>query len=181
MRAQTKDLALSGILGALTVVILCMGSLIPFATYICPVLASLAVAAAGEECSSRYAWSGFLVAALLGLLLAPDKEIAMLFAFLGWYPLLKPRLDRLRPGTLRVCAKLLLGASTLTVMYALLLFVLKLEDLVRECAETSRFLLTATLLLGCVTFLAYDRFLARLTVLYRRRRGRASTERGKRK
>ena len=170
MHTQTRSLALAGILSALAVTLLCLGSLIPFATYACQVLASLAVGAAGEECTPRCAWSCWAAAAALGLMLAPDKEVAMLFVFLGWYPLAKPRLDRLRPAAARAAAKLLLGGAAIFAMYALLIRVLRMEELVREYAETSAALLAATLVLGAVTFLIYDLWLTRLTQFYRRRK-----------
>jgi hypothetical protein len=170
MNPETRKLALAGIFSALAAAILCLGGVIPFATYACPVLASLAGGVVDEECGKKYGWSCFAVAAVLGLLLAPDKEIALLFAFLGWYPLLKPALDRLRPGALRVFAKLLICAAAVSMMYGLMLYVLHLEEIVREVASTSPALLAVTLALGMVTFLMYDVCLLRLTYLYRRRR-----------
>lgn len=170
MQNRTRELALSGTLCALAVALLCLGGIVPLATYCAPVLASAALLAAREECRASFAWACYVASAFLGLLLSPDKEAALLFAFLGYYPLLKPRFDALRPRALRVCAKLALCAAAVGAMYALILFVFRLEAVVREFAETAPALLWITGLLGVAVFLVYDLALERLTRLYQKRR-----------
>ena len=172
MHRQTREIALAGTLAALGAVLLCLGALVPLATYAAPVLASVAVLAAREECRAAAAFGCYAVSAALGLLLSPDREAALLYAFLGYYPLLKPRLDALRPRPLRALAKLLLFGAAVGAMYALLLFVFRLEAVAREIAESSPALLAATAALGAVVFFVYDLALARLTAAYRRRRTR---------
>ncbi len=170
MRARTKELALAGMLAALAAVLLCLGGIIPLATYAVPILASVAILIAREACRASYAAGCFVVSAALGLLLSPDKESALLFAFLGYYPLLKPQLDALRPRALRPLAKLLLFCAAVGAMYALLIFVFRLEAVVRELSETSPALLAATVALGVLVFVLYDLSLERLAMFYRRRR-----------
>ena len=170
MKRDTHRLALAAMLSALGAVLLCLGGILPLSTYACPVLASLAVAAAWEECGGKYGFGCYAVTAAIALLLSPDKEAAALFAFLGYYPLLKPRLDALRPAALRAAAKLALCAVAVGAMYALLIFLLRLEALTRELADTAPALLLATVALGLATFLVYDLALGRLTAVYRRRR-----------
>ena len=172
MHRETRELALAGTLAALGAVLLCLGGIVPLATYAAPVLASVAVLAAREECRASAAFGCYAVSAALGLLLSPDREAALLYAFLGYYPLLKPRLDALRPRPLRLGAKLLLCCAAVGAMYALLIFVFRLDAVVREAAETSPALLAATAALGVAVFLVYDLALERLTALYQKRKTR---------
>ena len=172
MRRETREIALAGMLAALGAVLLCLGTLVPLATYAAPVLASAAVLVAREECRAGPAFGCYVVSAALGLLLAADREAALLYAFLGYYPLLKPKLDALRARPLRAGAKLLLFCAAVGAMYALLIFVFRLEAVVREIAETSPALLAATAALGVVVFFVYDLALERLTTLYRKRKAR---------
>ena len=172
MRRETRELALAGMLAALGAVLLGLGGLVPLATYAAPVLASAAVLIAREECRAGPAFGCYAVSAALGLLLSPDREAALLYAFLGYYPLLKPRLDALRPRPLRALAKLLLCCAAVGAMYALLIFVFRSDAVVREAAETSPALLAATAALGAVVFFVYDLALERLTIVYRRRKPR---------
>lgn len=170
MRKETHELALASVLGALAVVLLCLGGIVPLATYAAPILASAALLVAREECRASYAWICYAASAALGLLLAPDKEAALLYAFLGYYPLLKPKLDALRPRPLRAAAKLLLALCAVGAMYALLLLVLRLDAVVQEFAATAPALLWATAALGIAVFFVYDLSLTRLTVLYHHKR-----------
>lgn len=172
MRRETRSLATAAMFSALGALFLCFGALIPLSTYVCPVLASLTVGVVDEECGRKYGWSCWAVTAALALTLSPDKEAALLFAFLGCYPLLRERFDALRPSVLRAGAKLSFCAVSVGAMYALLIFVFRLDAVVRELSSTAPALLIATVLLGLLTFLVYDLALRRLTALYRRRRGR---------
>lgn len=168
MERRTRELALAGMLAALAAALLCLGGVVPLATYAAPVLASTALLAAREECA--YPWGCYAVSALLGLVLAPDKEAALLYAFLGYYPLLKPCFDALRPRALRLAAKLGLCVCAVGSMYALLLFVFRLDALVREISESTPALLWATIALGVAVFFVYDLALERIGAYYRYRR-----------
>ena len=92
-RRQSRKAALCGMMAALTVVILCLGGMIPLATFACPILAMLCLIPAVCEYGPGTALILYGAASILALLLGPDKEIALLYAFLGWYPALRPRLD----------------------------------------------------------------------------------------
>lgn len=170
MNPTAKELALGGMFTALGVVLLCLGGVVPLALYACPILASAALLPVRERCSGRVAWSCYAAIAILGMLLGPDKEAASLFVFLGYYPLVKPRLDAIRSRVLRLSAKLLLAILAVGADYSFLLFVLHLNAVTQELAETAPAVLWATCALGLALFLLYDLTLARLTRLYRRRR-----------
>lgn len=173
MKQESRNLAFAGVFSALGALILCLGGIFPLSTYVCPILASIAVLAVGEECGKGYARSCYTVIAALAVLLSPDKEAALLFAFLGYYPLVRERLDMLRPAALRVGMKLAVCAISVGTMYLLLIYAFRLEAVVTELRSTSPALLAATAALGLVTFLLYDTALARLTALYRIRKKRA--------
>ncbi len=88
-------MAFAGMMSALSVTIMTLGSLIPVNTYLCPVLCMILGRVVLDRCGKRNAWSCYMATAILGLLLAPDREAAMVFAMLGYYPLVKPFFDRL--------------------------------------------------------------------------------------
>ena len=162
MKSTAKELALGGMFTALGVVFLCLGGIVPLALYACPILASAVLLPVRENCRRSVVWSCYAAIAVLGTLLGPDKESALLFVFLGYYPIVKP--------PLRLAAKLLLAIAAVGAEYAFLLFVLRLEAVVTELSSTAPALLWATAALGLALFLLYDLCLDRLTVLYRRRR-----------
>ena len=144
MKQQTRELALCGVFCALAAALLWMSGILPLATYGWPILASFTLLPVREECRRGYAWSCFAASAVLGLLLCANKEAALVFCFLGYYPLLKPQLDGILPRALRFPAKLLLCIAAMGTMYALILFVFQLPAVVQEFSETAPWLLWAT-------------------------------------
>ena len=105
-RSDTKRLALCGVLAALAVALMFFGGVVPFASIACPVLASLVLIPVYAETGKKWSAVWFLAVAVLAVLLAPEKESAVLFAFFGYYPMLRTFLTRLRPNALRWIAKL---------------------------------------------------------------------------
>lgn len=172
MKRSTKELALCGVMTALSVVLLCLGGVIPLAIYACPMLASCALLVLREMCRAQYAWCCWASVALLTLLLGPDKEAAALYLFLGYYPLLQPKLDAILRPALRWMAKLALAVVSVGTMYLVLLYVLGLTQVTEEFADTAPWLLWITAALGLVVFIVYDILLRRFAILWRRRRKR---------
>ena len=84
MRRKSRRMALCGIMVALAIVIMLMGGVIPLATFCCPVLASLTLIPVLMESGKKWTLMAYAATAALGLMLSPDKESALLFAFLGY-------------------------------------------------------------------------------------------------
>ena len=158
MRTQAKRMALGGVTAALAVVVMCLGTLIPVATYMVPMLLCLILGFLKPMLGVKYGIAWYLTAAILGLLMAPDKEAAALFAFLGYYPLVKPWLDK-KP--LAILWKILLFNIAILVMYWLLMHVFGMAALRQEFQELGTVMTVATIILGNVTFFLMDRLLGR--------------------
>ena len=170
---RSKKMALTGMLCALAVVVMLLGGLIPLATFCCPALAGLMLIPVFVECGEKLSWCAYAAIAALSLILCPDKEAALLLAFIGYYPILRWRLDQLRSGFVRVIAKLGVFNLAVAAMYALSILVLQMDQILREYQEMGLALTAACLLVGNVTLLLYDRLIAIMTALYvKRLRGR---------
>ena len=170
---RSKKMALTGMLCALAVVIMMLGGVIPLATFCCPALAGLMLIPVFVECGEKLSWCAYAAIAALSLILCPDKEAALLLAFIGYYPILRWRLDQLRSRLLRVVAKLGVFNLAVLAMYALSILVLQMDQILREYQEMGLALTVACLLVGNVTLLLYDRLIAIMTALYvNRLRGR---------
>lgn len=170
---KSRKMALTGMLCALAVVIMMLGGVIPLATFCCPALAGLMLIPVFVECGEKLSWCAYAAIAALSLILCPDKEAALLLAFIGYYPILRWRLDQLRSSLLRVVAKLGVFNLAVIAMYALSILVLQMDQILREYQEMGLALTVACLLVGNVTLLLYDRLIAIMTALYvNRLRGR---------
>lgn len=164
---SAKPVALGGMLAAAAVVIVGLGGLIPIATYVCPLLCMLILTVVLRICGSRIAWAWYVVVALLSLLLGPDKEAAAVFVFLGYYPIVKPKLDRRKLPWLW---KGLLFNSAVVIMYALLMHLFGMAQLAEEFTEMGTLTLVILLVLGNVTFVLLDKILDKFL---RRKKGRS--------
>ena len=149
------------------------GGLIPLATFCCPALAGLMLIPVFVECGEKLSWCAYAAIAALSLILCPDKEAALLLVFIGYYPILRWRLDQLRSRILRVVAKLGVFNLAVIAMYALSILVLHMDQILNEYREMGLVLTAVCLLVGNVTLLLYDRLIAVMTALYvNRLRGR---------
>lgn len=153
---RAKQMALGGVTAALAVVIMCMGGLIPLATYILPMICCVLLQLIMKSLGSRGGWAWFWAVCLLSLLLCPDKEAAAVYLFLGYYPLLKPAIDRRR---CQILLKLILFNTATFALYTLLIHLFGLTAISAEFREMGLWLTAATLILGNVCFFLLDRVL----------------------
>ena len=153
---QASSIALGGVMAALAIVILCLGTLIPVATFICPALCMMILRVVITKCGTRIGWAWYGAVAILGVLLAPDKEAAAVFVFLGYYPIVKPWLDKTKP---RWLWKALLFNAAIGIMYALLLKVFGMDELAEDYAELGTILTVVMLIMGNITFFLLDTLL----------------------
>ena len=156
-RNQIRAIALGGVFAALAVVIMCMGGLIPVATFVCPMLCMVMLSIVLKSCGQRMGWAWYIGVAILGTLLGPDKEAAAVFVFLGYYPILKPKLDRL---PVKWLWKGLLFNAAILLMYWLLMHLFGMDQIAAEFEEMGIAMMLVTLVLGNVTFFLLDRLLS---------------------
>ena len=145
-------------MAALAVVIMSLGGLIPSATFVCPMLCMLLLRFVLTLCPRRIGWAWYGAVAILGMLMSPDKEAAAVFVALGYYPILKPRLDKMKYG---VVLKFLLFNVVILLMYGVLIYVMGLAQIAAEFAEMGIIMAAVTLVLGNVTFYLLDDLLGR--------------------
>lgn len=162
MNSSAKKVALGGVFAALAVVIMFLGGMIPFATYVCSMLCALMLEIVRRSCGTRIAWAWYGAVAVLSLLLSPDKESAAVFVFQGFYPIIKPRIDACHVRVVRVVFKVLVFNVAILVMYAVLIHLFGMAALAAEFAEMGTVLLVVTLIMVNVTFFMLDSVLSKL-------------------
>ena len=153
---KASVMALGGVTAALAVVIMCLGGIIPLATYMIPVLCCVLLQLILPSIAS-YGWVWYAAVALLGLLLCPDKEAAAVFVFVGYYPILKPKFDSL---PLSLLWKALFFNAVILAMYQLLIHLFGMAQVASEFAELGIVMTLITLALGNLCFFLLDRLLA---------------------
>ena len=131
---KSKQMALSGLLCALALVLMVLASAIGVGTFIGPMLAMAMLLPILEE----YGWKTMLVAfaatAALGFLLVPEREMTFVYAAFGWYPVLRPQLNRIPGFLIQLILKALLGGIIIFLLYGVLLRVLGMATDLEETA-----------------------------------------------
>lgn len=166
-RRQSRKMALCGMMTALSAAVLSTGSFIPFATFAGPMLAMLCLLPILHDWGAKYALMVYAAAAVLALMLCADKELALFYAFLGWYPAVRPRLAPL-PRPVRILLKCAMFTLAMAVMYLLIIFLFQMEAVAEEFAGYSNLMLALLVVLGNTSFLLLDVLLLRMSILYAR-------------
>lgn len=161
---KSRRTALCGVLCALAAALLTLGGVVPAATFCAPMLAMAALLPVLEECGPKAAGAAWAAVSLLGLLLSPDRELALVYAAFGWYPILRPRIWRIPSRLLRLLAKLGIGGGMLLLLYG---FLLRLMGLTADLLSSAPWFNALLLVLGIAVFLLLDLCLKRLTDLWR--------------
>ena len=169
MNKHTRRIAVSGMMAALATAILLMGGVIPAATFAGPALAGLLLVPVYVEGGRRLALGAWIAVSALSLMLCADKEAALLFAFLGWYPAVKWRLDAWIEGWRAALLKLLMWNASAAAMAALIFYVVRMDQVLAEYREMSLAMLVAFAVLANVTMLLYDRLLGVMSIIYQRK------------
>ena len=159
---QTRFAALCGVMSALSIVILLLGSWLGIGMYASPLLAGLCLLLMRREAGTRGQLMVWLSVSLLSFMLIGDPEQnLMYFCLFGLYPIVYPLFQRLKKGFRLPCKLLFMNAVTLA---AELLVVCVLAP---ETMDAWMWIML--LVLGNVVFILYDRLLPVFDVLISRR------------
>lgn len=161
-KTPAAKISLGGMLAALALVIMNLVGMIPVATFVCPMFCMMILTLVIRFCGKRIGWAWYGAVSILSVLLAPDKEAAGIFVFLGYYPLLKPAFDRLKSGTF---LKLLFFNCVILLMYWLLINLFGLAQIGKEYRELGLLMTVFTLITGNLIFFMLDKILARLAIM----------------
>ena len=149
MREQSTKIAVCAMMAAQCVVLMVLGAALGIGMYLAPMLAGACLVPVGKKWGTRYQLMLWAAISLLCLMLVSDVEENLMFlGFFGWYPALRPVLERVRKG-LRLALKVLIFNGAVVSLEALIMLVLVPED-------TGWILPVILLLVGNLTFLLYD-------------------------
>jgi len=168
-RTASMKMAFCGLITALSVALMLAGGMIPIATYCVPMAAGLFLLPVLIEFGKKSAWTTFAATSLIAILLGIDKEAAFFYLFIGYYPLIKWDLDRIKNKTLRLLLKLALYSISVIAMYLILGFVLNMNAVLAEFSSMGFLFTTILLVLYNICMLLYDRLLLPLLFLYAQR------------
>ncbi|WP_322176141.1 hypothetical protein [Acutalibacter caecimuris] len=168
---NTFKLALCGVVAALSVVLMLFEGLFSLASVAIPAVAGCLLIPLVAEAGAGYALGAYGATSLLCLLLAPDREAALIYLlFFGYYPVLFAVLSKIRPKALRWAAKLAVfnAAAIADALLAVFILGVPVEEFT-GLPLVGRWGPVVLLALANVVFVLYDYTLAGLITQYFRR------------
>ena len=101
-KTESQKIALCGVLGALSVVLLLVGAALQIGTYAAPMLAAFLLIPVLDEYGPKYALLLYATVSILSVLLVPELELAFFYVFvIGYYPVLRQQVARIKSTLLR--------------------------------------------------------------------------------
>ncbi len=126
---KTRYTTVSGMVSALSVVIMLLTNIMPSMMYVIPIITGTIVFAVNEIIGKKWAVGVFLVTGVISAILLADKEVALNYIFFfGYYPLLKPVYEKL-PKAFSWGVKVLTFNVAISVIGLIVTFIFKLPFL----------------------------------------------------
>ena len=164
---KTRYTTISGMVSALSVVIMLLTNIMPSMMYVIPIITGAIVFAVNEIIGKKWALGVFFVTSFISFILLTDKEAALNYTlFFGYYPLLKPLYEKL-PKVLSWGVKVLTFNVALVAIGLIVTFIFKLPFLDEDMGK---FTIPIFAVLFNIVFVMYDImftvFKTRLTPLF---------------
>lgn len=162
---HTKKIAFSGIITALSVVLMFLTAVIPFGTYAFAAIAGVLTILICIECDSKSAFCVFGAVAILAFLFVPDKiSVLAYIVFLGYYPIVKQFIERISKLTIQYIIKFSLVNVAMAAAFLVGTYVLQIPmDLFYDWGFISFIII---ILLANAIFFIYDIALTSLISVY---------------
>ncbi len=154
-KSMTFKLSFSGIIAALSIVVMFLTSLIPTATIALPAIAGCLLVAVVFECGVKWGFCAYGVVAVLSFFLTPDREAFLIYTlFFGYYPVLFAVLERVKNKILKYFIKFVVFniAVLLDFIIVSVLFGIPFES-IEFLGDLTPYVL---LLLANIVFLVFD-------------------------
>ena len=168
-RYQSGKIAYCGLMTALSASLMLAGGIIPIATYAVPMLSGVLLLPVLLEYGKKTAWTVYAAVSLIVLMLGIDKEAAFFYIFLGYYPVLKWDIEKIKGKPLKLMVKLLVINVSIVLMYVVLGLVMNMDAVVQEFSQMGAALLIVFIVVLDMCLLLYDRLMLPLVYLYANR------------
>lgn len=152
--------SLCGIMCGLALAMMFFLSMIPSFEYVSPAVAGVLIWVVRDRLGVKYGLISYLAVGLLTMLFTPNYEASMMFIFLlGYYPIVRQYIMKIKHAVPRWAAKLGVYAVGAVGCYLLLIYLFGMKQLLDEMGEWGQYGSLALFGLGAAAFVAYDIFL----------------------
>lgn len=160
-------IALGGVISSLCLFFMFCSGMFPLFDYTIPTFAGFLMVIMIVETSAPWAFMTYVAVSVLALLITPNLQCSLLFVmFMGYYPILKYYLDKLRLKPLAWVIKFAVFNAAVVVFYMLFQFVFMTEDLLEGMERFGKYAELVLLAGANIFFVIYDFLVGRLTDIY---------------
>ncbi len=160
---RTSKITLCAVCSALSVVFMLLGYF-PYLTYAVPAVAGLFVMIPLIEVGTSYAFASYAVSSAIVFLVAEPETKVLYILLLGYYPIVKALIERLRKAPLEWVLKLILFNVTVAATYFALKFLTNID--VEDFGPLGKYGAYVFVVLCNIAFVMYDIAVSRISVLY---------------
>lgn len=159
--------SLCGVMSGLALAFMFMMGMVPSFEYISPAIAGLLIWVIRKNLGVKYGMISYLAVGLLGLLVVPNYEATMMFLFLlGYYPIIREYLQKIKYKVLQWIVKLMVYAIPSVGAYMVLIHLFGMTYLLDDASDFGKYGTLVLLGMGAVAFVLYDVFLGLFNPFY---------------
>ncbi len=163
---SVKKIALGGIIAALSLCIMLLTGIFPMAEYTLPMIAGVLLVVLVIEMGVKSSLLIFLAVSILSVILVPLKDSAVFYVvFLGWYPIIKSKLESIKNRVIEWILKFSLFNISIISGVFISLYLFKITEYFEIFSNS--FWLTGILFVFInVVFVIYDIAVTRMVTIY---------------
>lgn len=160
--------AFCGMAAALSVALMFAGSLFYVFAYAIPMLLGIVVFMINKTFGKGYAIYVFIAVSVLSMLFVPDKETVLMYAlFFGYYPIIKPYIEKIKVKGLSLILKLLIFNLSVLIIETLCVKLFNIPFFDDGVFSKSMLIFFAVAMNLC--FVMYEGFLKNFKIIYERK------------
>lgn len=162
---QTSKITFCAMMAALAVCVMLL-SYFPYLTYAIPAIAGLFIMVLVIELDCKWAFAGYLTSTVLVFLLVEAESKLLYIFFLGYYPILKALVERIKKPVIEWPIKLICFIVSVLAVYFIYtnLYGVDMSDM----GVLGKYGNVVLIVLGTFTFVIYDIAVSRMAMMYLR-------------
>jgi len=165
---KSAKAALCGLSTALSLVFMFFGGAVSIFAYVVPMILGVLMSMIAKTLGNGSAVSVFISTSVLSFILAADKECVLMYVlFFGYYPIIKPYIERIKSKLISYILKFAVFNLSVFITEILCVYIFRIPFF--EDGGFSNLLVIAFAAAMNVIFILYDFMLNRFLILYRNR------------
>ena len=159
--------SLCGVMSGLALALMFILGMVPSFEYLSPAIGGMLIWIIRMQLGVKYGMVSYLAVSILGFLIVPNYEATMMFfLLLGYYPIFREYLQKIKIKLFQWIVKLAVFAIPSVGAYMILIHLFGMDYLMDEADDFGRFGSLVLLGFGAIAFILYDIFLGIFTPFY---------------